>query len=142
MKKPVMPKGAELDKIVAKRKHIMVTITKSPPSGGLDKITEAVADFAVENKVPTTEIKFGRTYYQYVMKVRRRETDAEKRARVNLGERWKYNDKMYDYRRWEADEAERNRREAAALPAKVKDVQKAIDAGTITVKCDHKCGCK
>lgn len=142
MKKPVMPKGAELDKIVAKRKHKKVTITKSPPVGGLDAVTKAVADFAIANDVPTADVKFGRQYYQYVMKLTRRETDAELRARVLDDVKYKHRMKMYDYDRWLTHEAARKEREAAELPAKVKEVQKAIDAGTIKVKCDHQCACK
>lgn len=142
MKKPVMPKGDEFDKILAKRKHKKVVITKAPPVGGLSAISEAVANFAIANNVSTTEVKFGQHYYQYVMKVTRQETDAELRARVLDDVKYKYRMKRYEYDRWLTNEAARKEREAVALSAKVKDVQKAIDAGTITVKCNHQCGCK
>lgn len=145
MKKPVKPVGNALDAIVAKRKHKLITVTKPIPAGTLADVTNAVSDFAVAQGVPTTEVKFGDNGWYgggKVLKVRRPETDAEKRKRVAQDENYKYQNKMYKYRRWQSQEAARKEQEARANENLAKNAQKAIDKNVITVKCTHVCGCK
>ena len=131
MKKPVKLTESEILKVIDKRKHKVITVTKYVGGGSITDVERKVITFADEQGVNVYDVKLVNGWGGMNMSVRRTETDQEKSKRIRQDIRYNYESKSNEYRYWK----QQQEREVAQA-ARVLNNNK-----TIEVVCKCNCNC-